>query len=193
MEEKEIIAQLRQIFTSLINIKKLADIYKLNSYSFNLLTKLRRINEPLANKLSSVTISIGNSSDINEICNSAKSALTNLAEVKEAVRFLSNQKFIETDEYKRDVSNYESIKNQIESTKAKIKDAAEYQGDLHEKIKRGKYEGCLHARINDNMRLIYYVDPESKTAYYVCIINHNDLDNSFRMKPINWKERFKLN
>lgn len=191
MEEKEIIKQLKQTFQIIaINID-LKTIYSLNSYILNLLDKLMKTNEVLYGSLTSYAINISSSSDIDQIHDNAKSALTELNKVEEKESgLLAYIKIIKTENYKNNVNKFKNMEKQIINTENKIKKAERYIKELHEKIKVGKYKDCLHARVNENIRIIYYVDQDTRRLFYITILNHNDLDNSFRIKPINWKEKF---
>ena len=90
---------------------------------------------------------------------------------------------IKTDQYKDDVQTYKSQEEDIYNAENKIETWPEYSKKLHEVIKNGLLTGKLHARINRNLRIIYYLEKtkntngkEKITLTYERILTHTEFD-----------------
>lgn len=84
---------------------------------------------------------------------------------------------IKTEEYKKDCEKYSSHKKNIESLENKIITAEFYQKNLHQEMKRGvKWKDHLHARLSDNLRIMYSWTKETKILTFKGIITKNELE-----------------
>lgn len=192
MDKEEILEQLLANFTAVSKVQNSQEAYKITGHIFNLLRKLEPLDKSLAEKISKITASISSSADLEEIQNYANIILKELAEVqKSEKRFIPKLRIAWSKEYKRDIERYQHIKSQILETERAIILSPSFQKKLHEPIKRGKYKGCPHARLTDNMRIIYVVDYAQNKLVYITILTKNDFENSFRIKPLNWIEKYK--
>ncbi len=89
------------------------------------------------------------------------------------------------------IKEQSNIKHVIEDTQEALETAKSYTSNLHQLIKRGKYAKCPHARLTNNIRIIYIVDPKKKKLIYITILSKNDFENSLKIKPVNWIEKYK--
>jgi len=192
MNQEEIIEQLRANFIALSKIQSLKDAYKITGYVFNLLQKLELLDKTLSEKLSSITANISQSTDFSNIQDLANSALALLASSKiKQKRYLKLDNKVESDDFIFSKEKYANIRYLIDTTKEKLEVAEGYVPNLHRPIKRGKYAKCLHAHVNENIRIMYILDPEQKKLIYIDIISKNDFENSLNIKQINWIEKYK--
>lgn len=191
MDEEEIIKQLHANFSAISVAENLSGVYKINDYIFNLLVKLEKINSPLSGKISTYATKISESSDLGTIHNVAKMAFAELRGRKEDEKyFIPKLRIVISQEYKQATAKYITNKSQIKATEISILTYPKYEKKLHEPIKSGKYKDCWHARITGNLRTVYFVYYEKGILIFVDIITKNDFDNSTRLKPVNWKEKF---
>lgn len=92
--------------------------------------------------------------------------------------YLNAKIIAKTEEYKKDCSKYSSwIKNILE-VETKIQTYSGYTKNLHEKLIHGKLKGKLHARISENLRIIYSWDPQKAAITYEKIITKNEMEKN---------------
>ena len=78
-----------------------------------------------------------------------------------------------SDRYKVDCERY-SDKN-IQSIEKRILESPFYQKKLHEFLKEGNWRGRYHARLDDNLRIIYNWDKDNKKIKFEAIVTHDEL------------------
>lgn len=69
--------------------------------------------------------------------------------------YLKSIDYTYTKEYEKDRKKYTGIIHFIDDTEKNIMTWSNYNRELHEKMKKGKWKGYIHARINDNFRIMY--------------------------------------
>ena len=83
-----------------------------------------------------------------------------------------------TNNYSKAKNKYKSSLKAIEKCGSDILSAKEYVKNLHEPIKHGKYAGYLHARIDNNLRLMYFIDTNTKILWFDNLITKNELEKA---------------
>jgi len=83
-----------------------------------------------------------------------------------------------TSEYDDKKRKYSSYNDKIADVEEKIVRSFVFTKKLHEPIKHGKYAGYLHARITENLRIIYIWDARSKALIFTNILTKNELDQT---------------
>lgn len=83
-----------------------------------------------------------------------------------------------TNNYLKTVDNYKSSLKAIKKCESDILSAKEYVKNLHEPMVSGKYEKYLPAKVNNNLRLMYYIDKNTKILFFEDIITKNDLEKT---------------
>jgi len=191
MSKEEILKQLLANFTAVSKVQNSQEAYKMTVYIFNLLQKLEKQDKTLSEKLSMITANIRNSGYLQDIQDYANDALA-LLSLGEAGKkhFLDWDFFVESKDFIL-IKEKSNIKKLIKATQEEIELAELYTSNLHKHIKRGRYAKCRRAKLTDNIRIMYIIDPMQKKLIYITIISKNDFDNSLRIKPVNWIEKYK--
>jgi len=98
------------------------------------------------------------------------------SEIEKTYIDLGETKVDSSDRYRDDCIKYKD-KN-IKDVEEKILNSPVYQEKLHEPLKN-KYWGknCQHARLSDNLRIIYSYIPKKKFKFEA-IVTHNELDKN---------------
>ncbi len=78
-----------------------------------------------------------------------------------------------SDRYKTDCLRYPD-KN-IQTVEKRILESPVYQKKLHEFLKEGNWKKRYHARLDDNLRIIYSWDKEKKKIKFEAIVTHDEL------------------
>ncbi len=121
---------------------------------------------------------------VDQIINMANSEKVKLENLSEPERDKESKPFLDikgkperTKKYLSACASYASWSAQIKSTEEQIMTSTVYEKKLHEKIIYGKNcKGYLHARITDNLRLMYLYYREEKRIVFDNIVTKNDLD-----------------
>jgi len=92
--------------------------------------------------------------------------------------YLDVKSIVYSDTYKRALQQYISLEKNIRATEGKIIAWPVFSKKLHEPIIAGKYAGQLHARVTENIRIMYTYDRKTKTIYFMDIVTKNDLEKS---------------
>ncbi len=161
-----------QIKRSLTN---LGNAYKLSSVILNLCSKLE--DKVIADKIRAKAVDImsaGNPAIVEEAAN----AILDIIETKRAIidgkdAFILPKTTQRSNKYIDDCKKY-SDKN-IADVETKII-TYPYAKKLHEKITAGKWKGYLHARLTENIRIMYLWFPEERLLRYEAIITKNELE-----------------
>lgn len=84
-----------------------------------------------------------------------------------------------TEDYKKDCEKYSHLRKDIEELEKKILTSPFYQKKLHESLKSNKtWPNHLHARLTNNLRIIYFYNKETKEIIFKRIVTHNEFDKS---------------
>ncbi len=114
--------------------------------------------------------------------NTEKAKIESLFQAESAEMFkpfldIDADKIKRTKKYLSACASYAGWNAQIKSTEEQIMTSTVYDKKLHEKIIYGKNcKGYLHARITDNLRLMYLYYREEKRIVFDNIVTKNDLD-----------------
>src|SRR3989344_1900256 len=97
---------------------------------------------------------------------------------KQEATYLKVKREVRTSDYERACSKYAYHGAQIKKLEQDVQKEPTYNSKLHELMRHGKYQGKIHARLTDNLRLIYSVDSSTRTIVFENIITHDELDKS---------------
>lgn len=80
---------------------------------------------------------------------------------------------VKTNDYIRDCRSYGNMMKRILNTELKIVGWPEWSKLLHEPLKSSK---CLHACVDQNMRILYRPDYKKKLIVLTSLLTHRELD-----------------
>lgn len=93
--------------------------------------------------------------------------------------YLQYSSIEKTEDYKEDCKKYLAYKKNIDEIEKKVLNSPSYQKKLHELLKYNKkWPEHLHARLTDNLRIIYFYDKDTKEIIFKRIITHDELDKN---------------
>jgi mRNA-degrading endonuclease YafQ of YafQ-DinJ toxin-antitoxin module len=78
-------------------------------------------------------------------------------------------------DYQAALQKYSAWKKHIAQTIEDIRTATEYIDKLHRPMEHGKWKGVSHARISENLRLMYVYNPADKKLTLLDIIKHDEM------------------
>ncbi|HLC32256.1 MAG TPA: hypothetical protein VJJ82_00355 [Candidatus Nanoarchaeia archaeon] len=93
-----------------------------------------------------------------------------------AINYIKATKKLYADSYKRDREKYVAFIDQIENTENKVMTSPLYERKYHEALFAGKHKGFLHARINQNLRILYVVKGDNATFWH--IVTKDEMERS---------------
>jgi mRNA-degrading endonuclease YafQ of YafQ-DinJ toxin-antitoxin module len=124
--------------------------------------------------------------DLDECVQESRVVLHHIKALEEDVKkqahdapFIRPQSTSYDEQYLIDKEKFNAMRGQIEATEAKIV-SQPYDKRLHEEMIYGKYKSLRHARINDNLRILYAWDASRKLLVYKRVITHTELEQSQR-------------
>lgn len=160
---------LREVYSIISQILKLINEISDQTIQKKLKTKIVQLQNNITGDITSLlgeVIEYISAILINPITPKQKTYINPTGGINETVEYISKKK------------KYSAFKNNIAEVEIKITHWPEYARKLHEQIIRGKYKGHLHARITDNLRIIYLWNTKNKTLTYVDIITKNEFDQT---------------
>jgi mRNA-degrading endonuclease YafQ of YafQ-DinJ toxin-antitoxin module len=78
-------------------------------------------------------------------------------------------------DYQAALQKYSAWKKHIAQTIEDIRTATGYIDKLHRPMEHGKWKGVSHARISENLRLMYVYNPADKKLTLLDIIKHDEM------------------
>ncbi len=190
MKSEELIEEIKIIIEA---IK--ADISRLHKGLpglFKAADQLSAIDKSSASEIKARLLELNSLTDETEIISKIEEIKVILAKVKEKqktivldqysgtylVKYYGIKGVERTGNYLKANDKYKSSLKAIKKCESDILSTKEYIKNLHEPIKYGKYAGYLHAKIDNNLRLMYFVDTNTKILWFDNIITKNELEKS---------------
>ena len=162
------------------NLDNLGFIYKIASNLFRLSNCLEDDN--LKSNIKAEVTKITQTQYREEIQQAVKSIFTLVSEaenIKKEQKYFQGATPRKTEEYEKDCEKYNNLRDNIKDVENKILNSPSYQEKLHAPLKQSKiWPRHLHARLTDNLRIIYFYDKKTKEITFKRIITHNELDKS---------------
>ncbi len=80
-----------------------------------------------------------------------------------------------SNDYKNDCRRYIAFEKNINEMENRILTSSVYQKKLHEFLKEGNWKNYYHARLTDNLRIIFRWDKENKKVKFEAIVTHDEI------------------
>lgn len=154
---------------------------------FKAVESLAFLNKEESSKLKTSLLELNSLTDNQSINLKIDEIILQLSEIKTKSKDTQNTYLVKyygikgvkrTNNYSKAIDKYKSNARAIEKCESNILSAKEYIKNMHEPIKHGKYAGYLHARIDNNLRLMYFIDMNTKILWFDNVITKNDLEKS---------------